>query len=221
MKNPDNLLKNILKEIRLYESGPSVDGMERLGLKYHKNFGVSITNLKEIAKKYFPNHKLAEKLRTKNFRETIILSFMIDNPKELSVNDIISLLKYITNIELAEQFVLNILEKNNEFYNFAELLIMSDKIYEQICGYIYYARIAQTNQEKEDSFFTTFFEKGITSAKSENSALRKNVARAFRQTALRNTSLKNKVSEAMNKIKEQNSQLSALVWEEVVPLIDY
>jgi len=67
MNSPEIKLNTILKKIRTYESGPSVDGMKRLGLNYHKNFGVSLINLKKIAGQYHPNHELAKLLRTKNF----------------------------------------------------------------------------------------------------------------------------------------------------------
>ena len=52
MQKPDSAVKNILKEFKTYGNGPAVDAMQRMGLIYEKNYGVSISNLREIAKSY-------------------------------------------------------------------------------------------------------------------------------------------------------------------------
>ncbi len=221
MNSPEIKLKQILKEIRLYESGPTIDGMKRLGINYHKNFGVSLINLKKIAEKYKPNHQLAELLRTKNFRETLILSFMIEDTEKLTIPEINLIIGLIKNQELAEQFVINILEKNTKFCSLAEKLIFSENEFEISAGFIFYARTALTDTEKQDSFFENFFLQGIKYSVHDSISIRKSVARAFRQTALRNEILKNKVLETMKRIKEKKNLNADLVYEEVVPLIDY
>jgi len=221
MDSPEIKLKQILKEIRLFESGPTIDGMKRLGIDYHKSFGVSLINLKKIAKKYKPDHQLAELLRTKNFRETLILSFMIEDTEKLSIPEINTLLKLIKNQELAEQFVINILEENKNFQPLAKELISSENEFEISAGFIFYARTALTDKEKEDRFFEDFFLQGIKLSEHNSISIRKSIARAFRQTALRNENLKNEILQIMKKIKAKNNKNADLVYEEVVPLIDY
>ena len=88
MNTPEKDFKAILNKIRFYESGPTVDGMERLGLNYHKNFGVSLLKLKKISEKYRPNHHLAYFLSTNNFRETKIFELMMDYNSKLNKNEI-------------------------------------------------------------------------------------------------------------------------------------
>ncbi len=221
MNSPEIALKTILKEIRLYENGPAVDGMKRLGLNYHKNFGVSLIHLKEIAKKYYPNHQLAELLRTKNFRETLILSFMIDNPEEISDTELNYVFEKINNQELAEQLVLNILEKNDIFHDKAFELIHKKNKFLISAGFILYSRIALTEKDKKDIFFENFFEKALELSDREEIYIRKSIARAFRQTALRNDNLKRKVLNSMEKIKDKNSNNADLIYEEVVPLLNF
>ena len=221
MNSPENNLKTILKEIRTFESGPTVDGMQRLGLNYHKNFGVSLINLKKIAEKYKPNHKLAELLRTKKFRETLILSLMIEDGVILDEKSISNIFSIINTQELAEQFVINILEKDQKFYPLASQLIYSEKEFEISTGFILYSRIATTDSEIENIFFEDFFKLGVKLSDNKSLYIRKSIARAFRQTALRNKDLKQKVLSKMTEIKKIKSQYTDFVYEEVVPLIDY
>ncbi|MCD6556326.1 MAG: DNA alkylation repair protein [Bacteroidales bacterium] len=221
MNSPEIKLNTILKEIRTYESGPSVDGMKRLGLNYHKNFGVSLINLKKIAGKYYPNHELAKLLRTKNFRETKILSLMIDDYNLLDENRIKDIMHIIDTQELTEQFILNILEKDEKFYPLALKFINSEKEFKITAGFVLYARIATINSDLNDDFFEHFFNRGIELSDNDNLNIRKSIARAFRQTALRNSDLKKKVLLKMIEIKNRKSKLADLIYEEVVPLIDY
>ncbi|RLD49922.1 MAG: hypothetical protein DRI94_10080 [Bacteroidetes bacterium] len=221
MNSPEIKLNTILKEIRTYESGPSVDGMKRLGLNYHKNFGVNLINLKKIAGQYHPNHELAKLLRTKNFRETKILSLMIDDYTVLDKNRIKDIIHIIDSQELTEQLILNILEKDKKFYPLALKFINSEKEFKITAGFVLYARIATINSDLNDDFFEHFFNRGIELSDNDNLNIRKSIARAFRQTALRNSDLKKKVLLKMAEIKNLNSKKADLVYEEVVPLIDY
>lgn len=221
MKSPEIKLKTILKEIRLYENGPAVDGMERLGLMYHKNFGVSLINLKKIAEKYYPNHELAKLLREKDFRETKILSLMIDNSEKITNEDLKQIIQQIVTQELAEQTVINVLEKNKKYYVKAEELIHSDKEFEIATGFVFYSRIALINKNTPDVFFENFFERGIELSNNDSNNIRKSIARAFRQTALRNDNLKKKVLNIMLLIKDKKTKEADLIYEEVVPLINF
>lgn len=221
MNSPDNNFKKILKEIRLYENGPAVDGMERLGLHYHKNFGVSLINLKGIAKKYYPDHDLANLLRKKDFRETKILSLMIEDLQTLTQKDIQQIIKQISTQELAEQTVINIFEKDRKYFQKALQLINSDKEFEITTGFILFSRVADTNEDLENSFFENFFKRAVELSDIDSINIRKSVARAFRQTALRNNYLKEKVLEVMETIKNKDSRNAEIVYEEVVPLINF
>ncbi|NPA67468.1 MAG: hypothetical protein GXO50_02555 [Chlorobi bacterium] len=221
MPGTEQNYKKIIKEIRLYESAPTLEGMERMGLKYKKNFGVSLINLKKIAEKYKPDKYLAELLRNKGFRETIILSFMIDDIDKIQEKDISNISKLLSTQELAEQFVINILEKNKKFHPFAEKLILSDKEFQISAGFILYARTALIDKEKDDAFFEAFFDKGFEYAFNNSIYIRKSAARAFRQVAMRNNNLKEKVIKIAEKIKKYDNPNANLVYEETLPLIKY
>jgi len=221
MINEDFSIKVILKEIRANENGPAVDAMERMGLKYNRNFGVSIADLKKIATKYKPNHKLAEVLRQKDIRETRLLAEMIEDPDLISEERVDYIVSKIDTNELAEQTCLNLFEKTEFGDMKAKQWIFSEKEYIVVCGFILFSRIALTDKNKQDDFFLTAINISEVSANNKSIFVRKAVARALRQIALRNNNLKNEVLNITDKIKTQNNEYSKLVIEEVVPLIDY
>ncbi len=219
MFSPEKKLNNILKEIRLSENRESADGMERMGLYYQKNFGVGLLQLREIAKRYKPDRELAKLLRKKKFRETLILSFMIDDTDLILSNDFKDIYTLISTQELAEQFVLNILEKDKRFYPQIDLLLNSQKEFLISAGFVLISRIALIDKETEDAFFEQYLKKAAEFSENESIYVRKSVARALRQTALRNNTLRSSVLHYIQLIKENNNSLSSIVFEEVVPLI--
>ena len=73
--------QQILGLIKSHKSGEVADLMSQNGITYKKNWGVSIIDLREIAKQFDPDHLLALKLWNKHWRETMILATLIDEPK--------------------------------------------------------------------------------------------------------------------------------------------
>ncbi len=221
MNATENILAVVLKDIKLHENSHAVQTMERMGLNYSKNYGLGLLKLKSIAKKHAPNHQLATLLREKDIRETKILSFMVEDIEQIEPNSVFQIFEVVNTQELAEQIVLNILEKDEKFYALADKLIHSDKEFEISAGFVLYSRIALLNKKTNDAFFEDFFNRGIELAENDSIFIRKSVARAFRQSALRNKNLKAKVLQAMQKIQQKESRNAAIVYEEVVPLINY
>ena len=53
--NTAEALREIKQSFRLYMNGPAAQSMRQKGLNYKLIWGVSLTDLKEIAKEYAPN----------------------------------------------------------------------------------------------------------------------------------------------------------------------
>ena len=220
-KNSEITVKHILRKIRLYENGAAVDSMENLGLKYIKNYGVSIRDLKVIANEFMPNHKLACELRSTNIRETRILADMIDDIKVLSELQIDETVSSIDTHELAEQICINLLEKTDRSRKNIFNWIKSDKEFVLTIGFILYSRYALIDKKSEDIFFENFLPYAVINSKHKSIHVRKAIGRALRQTALRNDDLHSNVIKTINEIRNNKSTLSELIIEEVVPLINF
>lgn len=220
MENAVNI-KTILKEIRSRENGPAIDAMERMGMKYNRNFGVALSDLKIIANKFKPNHELAKTLRNKDIRETRILAEMIEDENIISENEVDTIVKKINTIELAEQTVINLFEKLSFANKKAIEWIKSDKEFIITTGFILISRIALLNKNIEDIYFSDILKYAEKNSEHSSIFVRKAIARALRQIALRNEKLKSDILEVCNIIKNKKSELSNIIFEEVVPLINY
>ena len=220
MHNPVNI-KTIFKEIRARENGPAIDAMERMGMKYNRNFGVALSDLKVIANKYRPNHELAIKLRDKDIRETRILAEMIEDETKISEKEVDLIVENINTIELVEQTVINLLEKLNFASKKAAEWIKLDSEFIITTGFVLISRIALLDKDKEDIYFKDILKYAKNNSEHTSIFVRKAIARALRQIALRNIDLKADVLATCEIIKNKKSKLSNIIFEEVVPLINF
>ena len=74
----------ILKRLRLLSASKAVEGMARYGINPEKTLGVSIPNLRKIAKETGKSHTLAGKLWSSGIHEARILAGMVECPEEVT-----------------------------------------------------------------------------------------------------------------------------------------
>ena len=72
---------DILKKLKGLSDLKAVEGMARFGINPENTFGVSIPNLRKIAKEIGVDHALAQQLWVSSIHEARILACMIDDPK--------------------------------------------------------------------------------------------------------------------------------------------
>lgn len=148
-KEIDDTVREIRKKIRLSMNGEVSASMTQRGLKYKRNFGVNIPRIKEISQNYSPNHDLASRLWALKIRETMILATLLQPLKKFSKKDAEEWMKAVDQTELAEQISMNLFSKLPSATELALDLINSDKMWNQIVGFMVIARVWKTISEEE------------------------------------------------------------------------
>lgn len=104
-------LQEIRKRCRIAMNGEASAGMRKYGLVYKLNFGLMISQIKEIASRYNPDAELATLLWEQDTRELKILATML-----LPINEFTDELASkwaldIPNQEMREQIAINLLQQ--------------------------------------------------------------------------------------------------------------
>jgi len=81
-------ITSIQKRLEAVSDPKAIPFMAKYGITPEQTYGVKVPHLRAIAKDYRKNHNLALALWKINNRETRILATMIDDPKQLSENQI-------------------------------------------------------------------------------------------------------------------------------------
>lgn len=108
MKNEEVLIK--LKSL----SNPrNVAGMARFGINAKNTLGVSIPNLRDLAKKIGKDHKLSQKLWHSKIHEARILAGMIDDSKLVTGKQMDDWAKDFDSWDVCDQVCMNLFDKTS------------------------------------------------------------------------------------------------------------
>ncbi|MFV0593874.1 MAG: hypothetical protein ACK5M7_21050 [Draconibacterium sp.] len=150
--------QKLLQAIKLRKSGEVVESMNHQGISYKLNWGVSIIDLRELAQMYQPDHLLALKLWNKQWRETMILATLIDEPQEVSEEQMDFWTKTFETTEIAEQASANLWCKTRFAFIKALEWCRGKKHIIRFTGVHLIGRLAITDKKAIDEMFEPFFE---------------------------------------------------------------
>ncbi len=189
MDDPESelMFQDILRKVRPLQNGEVSEAMIKRGMDYKVNLGASIVSLRELASHYKPNHLVALKLWNKQWRETMILATLLDEPDAVTANQMDFWVRSFPNMEIAEQAAMNLFSKTSIAYEKAAEFCLGKKTLIKITGLLMMGRLALTDREAGDEKFETFFELLPPLAKDPQLSLVFN--RVFIQIGMRNANL--------------------------------
>ncbi len=189
LDNPDTerIFQEILSKIKPFQNGEVVNSMVKRGVVYKVNFGVSIPLLQQIASDYPKNHLLALKLWNKQWRETMILATLLEDPLEVTEDQMDFWVKNFQSIEIAEQAAMNLFSKTGPAYRKAFEYCLGKKLLVKIVGLLMIGRLALTDAKASDEMFDPFFE--LMPPLSKDPQLSTVFSRVYIQIGMRNTNL--------------------------------
>ena len=150
--------QKLLQQIKLWKNGEISTSMKRQGIEYKLNWGVSVVELRELAKEKKPDHLLALKLWNKQWRETMILATLLDEPEKVTEEQMDFWTKSFENREIAEQASANLWVKTK--FAFAKGIEWSrgKKHLVRFTGVHLMGRLAIMQKNAIDEMFEPFFE---------------------------------------------------------------
>ena len=143
----EDTIREIKKKLRTRENGPASEAMGNLGIKYKRNHGLSVKQIKDIAAPYLNDHELAVELFKEDIREFRIMSFVIEDAETVSEEQVNEWVCSLTDSEQAEQIAINLLVFNNKFYKKINDWVKSDNQYVRRTAFVLIARIAMLHKK--------------------------------------------------------------------------
>lgn len=194
---------DIITLIKQRMNGAVVESMRESGIVYKVNYGVTIPELQEIAQPYKGNHDLALQLFEQDIRECKIIASMIDDPAQVTGDQIDSWCEDIDNIEIVEQVCNNLFWKSDfALPRSYEWCIEDDELMKK-AGLLIVGHRANDTSIK-DSIFEPYI--GIVEeiAETDEEILSNSALYALRQIAKRSDYLNAKVVQAAERMSESD-----------------
>ena len=157
--------QQILRSIKLRQSGEVAEAMNKSGISYKMNWGVSLLDLRDIARNFDPDHLLALKLWNKQWRETMILATLLDEPDEVTEEQMDFWTKSFGNTEIAEQASTNLWVKSKFAFVKALEWCRGKKHLVHFTGIHLMGRLAIAEKTAIDEMFESFYDELPTLAK--------------------------------------------------------
>ena len=202
-QNTINEIINILGPLSKPEN---LEGMQRYGIRFEKAYGINIPVLRNLAKKYKPNHELALELWETKIHELQLLAIFIDDYKKVDKSQMNKWVKDFASWDICDQCCSNLFGKTPFAYEKAFQWSKSKKEFIKRAGFVLPIAISVHDKKMEDEKFIKFFPMIEREANDERNFVRKAVNWLLRQIGKRNLNLNKKAIRLAEKIKMQNSK---------------
>jgi 3-methyladenine DNA glycosylase AlkD len=186
----------IVARLEALRDEKAVAGMARYGITASSVYGVSLPNLRAIAKDCGRAHDLAIELWKIPNRETRILAGMLADPERVSSG---LMERWVVGLEcwdICDQTCMNCFEKTALAYAKAVEWSRRDEEFVKRAGFVLMARLAVSDKSAADAKFEPFFPRIIEGAGDARNYVKKAVSWALRQIGKRNPQLHGKAVHA-------------------------
>ncbi|OGM11246.1 DNA alkylation repair protein, partial [Candidatus Woesebacteria bacterium RBG_16_39_8b] len=186
----------------------NVDGMARFGINPKNTYGISIPNLRKIAKEIGNNHDMAQKLWASGYHEAKILASMIDEADKVTEKQMDAWVSDFDSWDVCDQ-VCSLFEKTP--YAFEKVVEWSKKNEEFVkrAGFALMATIAWHDKDAPDSKFVKFFPHIKKGSTDERNYVKKAVNWALRNIGKRNKTLNKRAIQVAKEIQSANRRTNS------------
>jgi len=201
-----SIKEEVLKKLKAKASSNKLEGMARYGIVVERRLGVSVPDMRDIAKEYGKDHGLAIELWKTGIPEARIVAAMIDEPEKLTENQMEDWVKEINSWDVCDQVCMNLFEKTplawKKIFDWSE----REEEFIKRTAFALIACLAWYNKEAKDEQFIKLFPVIKNGATDERNFVKKAVNWALRNIGKRNLNLNKAAIEAAKEIKQIDSK---------------
>ena len=180
---------DIIDELKLKSNPENVAGMARYGINPKGTLGVSVYELRRLAKKIGRSHEKAQRLWYSGIHEARILASMIDDPASVREEQMEAWVKEFDSWDVCDQVCSNLFDKTGHAYRKAAEWSRRDEEYVKRAGFATMAALAAQDKEARDEALMRFLPIIKRESIDDRNYVRKAVNWALRNIGKRNLRL--------------------------------
>ena len=206
IKNFTERYYHILKRLKSLSNPDAVMGMARFGINPENTYGISIPDLRKMAKEIGRDHPLAQELWSSGIHEARILAGMIDDPKMVTEEQMESWVKDFDSWDVCDQCCMNLFEETKSAYQKCVEWSSREEEFVKRAGFVLMARLAVSDKSAKDEMFLKFLPVIEREAIDNRNFVKKAVSWALRQIGKRNIQLNKMAIRTAKKIQGMDSK---------------
>ncbi|MFC1992944.1 DNA alkylation repair protein [Chloroflexota bacterium] len=199
-------VKEIFEILKSKAKPDQLGGMAKFGMAVEQRLGVSVPDMRKIAKELGDDHQLALELWNTGVAEAKIIAAMIDNPNEVTNSQMEDWVKDINSWDVCDQVCMNLFEKSPLAWR--KIIDWSEREEEFVkrTAFSLIACISWHDKKMEDDKFIELFPVITQGAMDERNFVKKAVNWALRNIGKRNKSLNKAAINAAMEIQRLDSK---------------
>jgi 3-methyladenine DNA glycosylase AlkD len=198
--------KEILKKLKIMSDYDAVAGMAKFGINPENTYGISIPDLRKMAKEIGKNHILAGELWMSGVHEARILAGMIDESGMVTEEQMERWVRDFDSWDVCDQVCMNLFEDTSFAYKKAVSWSKSKEEFIKRAGFVIMARLAVSDKKAGDRQFEKFLPIIKRESIDERNFVKKAVNWALRQIGKRNITLNKAAIETAEEIQKIDSK---------------
>lgn len=197
---------SILDSMKRKANPRAVDGMKRFGISTGKALGISIPELRKMAKKAGRDHILAQGLWNSEIHEARILASMIDDPNSVTEDQMERWAQVFDSWDLVDGCCGNLFDKTPFAARKAREWSARSEEFVKRAGFALMAELAVHDKKASDETFLDFLPLIVREARDERNFVKKAVNWALRQIGKRNVILNKAAIQTSMTIRDSDSK---------------
>jgi 3-methyladenine DNA glycosylase AlkD len=183
--------RGIVDELRAVSDPSRLPGMARVGINVDRAIGVSIPNCRRIARRHRGDHELALRLWTTGIHEVRIVAAMVDDPAEVTVEQMDGWVIDLDSWDLCDQVCGNLFARTPTSFDRAEAWVRREEEFVVRAGFAIVASRAAWDHRPEtrDAIFLPWLAEIERAATDDRNYVKKAVNWALRQIGKRSAEL--------------------------------
>ncbi len=195
-------VEEVLDLLKTKAKSDQLEGMAKFGIVTEQRMGVSVPDMRKIAKKVGKNHPLALALWETGILEARIVAGMIANPEELTEEQMEAWVGGINSWDVCDQVCMNLFEKSplaqRKIFEWSQ----REEEFVKRAAFALIAYLAWHDKEAGDEAFTQYFPLIQREATDPRNFVKKAVNWALRNIGKRNLHLNKAAIEVAKEIRE-------------------
>lgn len=209
-------VEEVLERLKSMARPDQLEGMAKYGMVVERRLGVSIPNLRRMAKELGQDHKLALELWKTGIAEARLVAAMTGDPEKLTEGQMEDWVKGINSWDVCDQVCMNLFEKVPLAWK--KIIDWSDREEEFVkrAAFALIACLAWHDKKAKDEKFIKLFPVIIGGATDERNFVKKAVNWALRNIGKRNLDLNKAAINTAREIQQIDSKAARWIASDTI-----
>jgi len=198
-------VKLVIDRLRSLGDPKAVEGMTRFGIQSSNSFGVSVPQLRTLAREVGRDHMLAMKLWETGLHDARLLATMVDDPRKVTLEQMDKWVRDFDSWDVVDGSCGNLFDKTPFAVAKAKQWCKREEEFVKRAGFVMMAELAVHDKEAKDKVFLDFLPLIVGGASDERNFVKKAVNWALRQIGKRNMKLNKAAVSTARRIRKIDS----------------